>query len=217
MKFVFINIVLFSIAVSAVGYEGTVFPASSDIIFSQSYIGDTAVIEINNYSSSPITNFVISDFSIEPAVLIDCEIDGQINNSIAFEYVNNDVYAARVSSRWMIDYAQSSIIIRYYTQTGVPYYFNWHGKIDSPVFGIIETCCRERGDINHSGGIAPIDITDVNSLVNYIFNNTFVLPCMEESNVNDIISNTNLPVNISDLTYLVDYIFRGGAGPVLCR
>jgi len=214
---VFINIVLFSIAVSAVGYEGTVFPASSDIIFSQSYIGDTAVIEINNYSSSPITNFVISDFSIEPAVLIDCEIDGQINNSIAFEYVNNDVYAARVSSRWMIDYAQSSIIIRYYTQTGVPYYFNWHGKIDSPVFGIIETCCRERGDINHSGGIAPIDITDVNSLVNYIFNNTFVLPCMEESNVNDIISNTNLPVNISDLTYLVDYIFRGGAGPVLCR
>ena len=199
------------------GGEGTVFPSTSDISFSQTYVGDTAIIEINNYSSYPIMDFVISDFSKEPAILIDCEIDGQINNSILFEYVNDDVYLARVSSRWMIDQANSSIKIRYYTQTGIPYYFNWYGKISTPIFGIIETCCRERGDINHSGGSAPIDIVDITSLVDYMFLQTYVPPCMEEANVDNIISDTNLPVNIVDLTYLVDYIYRDDTSPVLCR
>ena len=217
MKFVILNIALLCIAVSVMGGEGTVFPAVGDIAFTHTYVGDTAVIEIQNYSSFPITDFVISDFSKDPVIFIDCEIDGQIINSIPVEYAYSDIYPVRVSSRWMIDYAMTSIKIRYYTQTGVPYYFNWHGKRSGPIFGIIETCCRERGDVDHSGGSNPVDVSDLSRLVEYMFVHSFIPPCIEEVNIDNFSSDINLPVNIIDLTYLIDYLFKDGDSPVLCR
>jgi len=77
--------------------------------------------------------------------------------------------------------------------------------IDAP------SCCRIRGDIDHSGS-GP-DIADLVYLVAYMFNGGPPPPCMEEADING--DGLAVP-DISDLVYLVAYMFQGGPAPVPC-
>ncbi len=76
-------------------------------------------------------------------------------------------------------------------------------------------CCFARGDMNHSGGEAPINIQDLTSFINYFFKGGIAPGCPEEGNVNG--SAEESPINVADLTYLVSYLFKGGAAPVSCN
>ena len=73
------------------------------------------------------------------------------------------------------------------------------------------TCCKGiRGNIN-GDTLETIDISDLTTLVNYMFKHGPEPPCMDEADVNGDHSQ-----NIEDLTYLVGYMFRKGADPVGC-
>lgn len=72
-------------------------------------------------------------------------------------------------------------------------------------------CCLARGDMNHSDGAMPVDISDVVYLVNYIFLGGAPAICAEEADVD-----ANGSIDIADLVYLVDFMFRGGPPPPEC-
>lgn len=74
-------------------------------------------------------------------------------------------------------------------------------------------CCNNPGDVDHSGGIGPIDISDIVYLVDYMFVGGPEPPCPEEGNVNGSLDGQ---INIGDLVYLVDYMFNGGPPPPPC-
>jgi hypothetical protein len=74
------------------------------------------------------------------------------------------------------------------------------------------SCCLNRGDLNHSGGAIPADISDLTYLVDYMFVGGPPPVCYEEGDLN-----ASGFVDISDLTYLVDFIFRGGPPPMPCQ
>ena len=74
------------------------------------------------------------------------------------------------------------------------------------------TCCRLRGDVDHSG-IEPIDIADLVYLVDYMFNQGPPPPCWDDG---DIDGSGIAPIDIADLVYLVDYMFNAGPPPPPC-
>ncbi|MDH4035116.1 MAG: hypothetical protein OEV80_15100, partial [candidate division Zixibacteria bacterium] len=74
-------------------------------------------------------------------------------------------------------------------------------------------CCANRGDIDHSGGSTPIDISDLVYLVDYMFTGGYAPPCFTEG---DVDGSSVAPIDISDLVYLVDYMFTGGPPPPAC-
>ncbi len=83
----------------------------------------------------------------------------------------------------------------------------WNGP---HCFEIVDPCCQNRGDTDHSGG--PPDISDLVYLVTFMFNGGPQPPCPEETDVNGDWSDHD----ISDLVYLVTYMFSGGPPPVAC-
>jgi hypothetical protein len=71
------------------------------------------------------------------------------------------------------------------------------------------TCCLgDRGDVDGNGAI---DIADVVTLVNYMFKQGPLPPCIEEADVN-----AHMRVDIADLVYLVNYMFKQGLPPEPC-
>ncbi len=72
-------------------------------------------------------------------------------------------------------------------------------------------CCRARGDIDHSGGASPVDITDLVMMVDFMFSGGAPPGCPVESDVNG-----DHAFDISDLVYLVDFMFSGGPLPPSC-
>jgi len=72
-------------------------------------------------------------------------------------------------------------------------------------------CCINRGDVNHSGGAVPADISDLTYLSDWMFSGGPQPICMEEANVNGVDI-----VDIGDLVYLVDFMFHGGPVPPAC-
>ncbi|MDF1545198.1 MAG: right-handed parallel beta-helix repeat-containing protein [bacterium] len=72
-------------------------------------------------------------------------------------------------------------------------------------------CCVHRGDIDHSGGTTPVDISDITAFVEYIFAGAAPPICPEEGDVDG--SGT---IDITDLTVMVDFIFNGGSEPPPC-
>lgn len=75
-------------------------------------------------------------------------------------------------------------------------------------------CCVARGDVNHSGtaGQGEVIVSDLTSLVNYLFKGGEAPPCLIEADVNG----SGGGPNASDLTYLVAFLFKGGAAPEGC-
>ena len=74
-------------------------------------------------------------------------------------------------------------------------------------------CCEVRGDIDHSGGEAPIDIADLVYLVDFMFLGGAEPPCFDEG---DVDASGSAPIDIADLVYLVDYMFNSGPEPSPC-
>ena len=79
----------------------------------------------------------------------------------------------------------------------------------------VETCCENRGDVNHDGG-GP-DISDLVYMVDYMFSGGPPPPCYGgdvflEADVNG----DGAGPDISDLVYLVSFMFQGGPAPVPC-
>ncbi len=83
---------------------------------------------------------------------------------------------------------------------------------DGPHCFTIASCCKARGDIDHSG-VLPIDIADLVYLVDYMFNLGPEPWCLEEGNVDAIGGEL---IDIADLVYLVDYMFNSGPEPPPC-
>jgi len=75
------------------------------------------------------------------------------------------------------------------------------------------SCCVHRGDIDHSGGTTPIDISDLVYLVDFMFSGGPEPPCSDEG---DVDGSGVAPIDISDLVYLVDYMFNSGPAPPGC-
>ena len=75
-------------------------------------------------------------------------------------------------------------------------------------------CCVHRGDIDHSGGESPIDISDWVYLVDYMFMGGPEPVCHDEDDLDE--SGWETPIDISDLVYLADYMFTGGPEPPPC-
>ena len=73
-------------------------------------------------------------------------------------------------------------------------------------------CCIERGDLDHSGGSVPVNITDLTYLIDYMFLQTTQIDCLAEADFNG-----NGLTDISDLTYLVNFLFQNGPPAVPCN
>ena len=76
----------------------------------------------------------------------------------------------------------------------------------------LKACCENRGDIDHSDGSDPINITDIVWMINYMFQGGPGPICLEEANVDGV----GAVMDVADLVYLVDYMFRGGPPPPPC-
>jgi hypothetical protein len=73
-------------------------------------------------------------------------------------------------------------------------------------------CCVLRGDLDHSGAL-PLDISDLITLIEYMFDGGAEPICLEEADVNG----DGLPtIDIADLVYLIDYMFLDGPPPPPC-
>ncbi len=73
-----------------------------------------------------------------------------------------------------------------------------------------ESCCVGiRGDFD---GDQIINILDINSFVNYLFNQSLTPACLEEADAND-----DSGIDITDLLILVDYLFNSGFPPLPCQ
>ncbi len=74
------------------------------------------------------------------------------------------------------------------------------------------SCCMPpiRGNINYDAA-DEIDISDLITLVDYMFNDGPEPPCLEEAEIN-----CDGSIDISDLIFLVDYMFSGGRLPCRC-
>ncbi len=214
MKTILLNITIFVCVMALSGKAQSVFPESVNISWDISYIEDTVIITIDNNTGSPVNELFISDYSNEPIVFISLIIDGEAGENILSENVSGDIFNDRVSTRWLIPQLNEKLTLKYYSNTAVPYFFNWYAFAPVPVYGMVETCCRYKGDFNHSGGELPIDIADITDLVGYLFIHGDPAICEEEA---DIHFAEGISINIVDLTTLIEYVFQNGSALPLCR
>ncbi|MDF1545973.1 MAG: hypothetical protein P1R58_12845, partial [bacterium] len=68
------------------------------------------------------------------------------------------------------------------------------------------SCCDLAGDFDNSG---EVDITDLTSMVDFMFNGGASAVCGDEADVDGSCS-----IDITDLTYRVNYMFAGGPAPI---
>lgn len=68
-------------------------------------------------------------------------------------------------------------------------------------------CCAVTGDINHSGGAIPVDVTDVLALVAYLFLGGARPQCMSESDVTG--GCEGIGPDVIDVLAIVAYLFQG--------
>jgi len=73
------------------------------------------------------------------------------------------------------------------------------------------SCCVNRGDMDHSGGAIPVDISDLTLFSDYMFMGGPPPVCMDEAD-----ANSDGSPDITDLTFIVDFMFHGGAAPGPC-
>ncbi len=95
----------------------------------------------------------------------------------------------------------------------LPFYYGEYADYGVPAFnGIINIgatgCCQNVGDINHDGGVDPLDIS---YFVDWIWKGGADVPCIDEADTNG-----DGEVDPLDLTYLVNYVWQSGPAPVPC-
>jgi hypothetical protein len=73
---------------------------------------------------------------------------------------------------------------------------------------MIFTACRNRGNVDNTGGI---NVGDLVYLVSYLFEDGTAPPCEEDGNIDG-----DDGINVADLNYLVDYLFFDGPAPPPC-
>ena len=71
-----------------------------------------------------------------------------------------------------------------------------------------DPCYENRGDLNHSGGELPLDISDICFAVEYLAFGTPIPFCDEEADVN-----ADGSFDINDIVYMVGYCFEGEPNP----
>lgn len=69
-------------------------------------------------------------------------------------------------------------------------------------------CCQFTGDVNHSGGAVPVDITDVLALVTYLFQGGATPECLNETDATG--GCEGVGPDVVDLLTIVAYLFQGG-------
>lgn len=75
------------------------------------------------------------------------------------------------------------------------------------------TCCAGlRGNVN-SDANDQTNVSDLTSLVAYLFQGAEAPQCEEEANVD---GDPGENLTVSDITYLVNYLFKGGSAPAVC-
>jgi hypothetical protein len=79
--------------------------------------------------------------------------------------------------------------------------------IDAEV-SVSESCCINRGDVNHDG---RVDALDISFFVDWLWSGGPNPPCEQETDLD-----ASTQVDGLDLTYLVDYMWQSGPPPVGC-
>ncbi len=74
-----------------------------------------------------------------------------------------------------------------------------------------DSVCAYRGDADHGGGVAPVNVADITYLCAYLFLGGPVPPCYEEGD-----ADADNFVTVADVTFLVSYLFQGGPAPSPC-
>jgi hypothetical protein len=95
----------------------------------------------------------------------------------------------------------------------LPFYFG--SKVDYQVpslDGLVTvgsgSCCMNRGDADHDGGVGGMDVV---YFVNWLWNSGPDLPCLEEGNTNG-----DEDVDAMDVVYMVNWLWNFGPAPVPC-
>jgi hypothetical protein len=94
---------------------------------------------------------------------------------------------------------------------GTEYFPAWDGPHCYPIT-VTECCAGLTGNINGDAG-DNVDISDLTTLVNYLFVTYQPLPCPSEANVN---GDAGCNIDISDLTTLVNHLFVTFQTPAPC-
>ena len=195
--------------------EAAVFPDTPEVSSTLEVIGDTVVLTIENSLPQPLQDITVCEFSAFPVELLSVVIDGLPASATWTEISLGDVYPGQQSYRRRIESISSSVEVKYLLASGAASNLHWYAVYPFAIFSLFETCCQARGDVNHSGGDTPVDISDITFMVDYLFDGGDAPPCDEEADVND--ADDHAAVDISDLTYLIDYFFGGGPPPPPCH
>lgn len=195
--------------------EAAVFPNTPEVSSTVEVTGDTVVLRIDNSLPLPLENITVCEFSDLPVTVLSVVIDGAPASAVWTETSQGDVYSGQQSYRRVIESFDSNVEFRYLLASGAASNLHWYAAYPSAMFGLFESCCRNRGDVNHSGGDAPVDISDLTFMVDYLFDYGDAPFCFEEANIDGISDGET--VDISDLTYLINYFYGGGPLPPPCR
>ncbi len=87
-------------------------------------------------------------------------------------------------------------------------------EIHSGVITIVSSCCLGIAGNVDNDPLDNIDISDLVTLVDYMFQSGAEPDCIEEANIDGSI--VEPLIDISDLVILVDYMFQSGAAPSSC-
>ncbi|MDF1545469.1 MAG: hypothetical protein P1R58_10235 [bacterium] len=91
--------------------------------------------------------------------------------------------------------------------TSVP---SWDGP---HAYTIVPCCVGPHGNADNSMADMPLDVSDLNSIINWMFVDGPAPLCPGEANVNGDMSGS---IDIADVSYMVDYFWLGGPAPPAC-
>ena len=226
----------YQIAASDVNADGLVLTLADMIYLYRVIVGDTVpvspltkaatdTVTISQDNASKSLNIQLADSLVAMHLLFDGEVtpnsntlsnhtvvsqfDGKYTRLLIVpNFINHGEPVPRFGSMALTDfYTGDGVLIgAEATNDGV---FDQPTQITLSGF---PSCCVTRGNINHDAD-QKIDITDVTSLVQYMF--AFGPPpaCFEEANVDGSGDNE---INIADLVYLIRFMFLDGTPPPSC-
>ena len=194
--------------------EAAVFPDTPEVLSTIDVAGDTVVLTIQSSLPHPLQDITVCEFSALSVVVLSITVDGLPIPAAWTGISLGDVYPGKQSYRLGIESVSNSVEVSYLLPSGAGSEIHWYAVYPFPIFSVFELCCHTRGDVDHSGGSTPVDISDLTFLVDYLFGSGDTPPCEEEANVDG--SASHIAVDISDLTDLINYFYGGGPPPPPC-